>query len=465
MLNARARQHPAGGLPPGPRGYPLVGILPQVIRNPLKTLTDAARQYGGVVYLGSYRPGKRILLISHPGPLKYVLQERYRSYDQSSVVVEAGVRLLGQGLPFLKGDSWLRRRRLLQPAFNTKHIFQFVSAITNKAMVMLEQWRTPATRGEVLNISSEMSKVTRNITLKILFGLDLPMYSEETVEIERSIEVAESYVSFLNFINPTPLWAPTPRNRAFQRALQTFDRMVRRIIDERRRDETEHHHLLSLLMAARDQDSGEGLNNQELHDEVRTGFLAGHETTAASLTWTWFLLSTHPEAERRLQAEVDDVLGGRLPTIDDLPRLVYTRMVMMESLRLFPPAWLASRSLNSDEEDEIGGHVINKKTVLFISPYVTHHLPELWENPDAFDPERFAPERLTKLPQFTYIPFGGGPHQCIGANLAQIESQLILATVSQRYSLRLAPGARIYPKPLTTIQPYNGLPMTIHARN
>jgi len=239
---------------------------------------------------------------------------------------------------------------------------------------------------------------------------------------------------------------------------------VYRIIDERRRSEVERPDLMSLLLNARDQDTGQGMSDRELRDEAMTAFLAGHETTANSLAWTWYLISLHPEVERRLHAEVDETLGGRLPTADDLSRLVYTRMVAMESLRLFPPAWLDSRALQSDEEDEIEGYAINKKALLFYSSYVTHRLPELWENPDAFDPERFTPERVAKLPQFTYIPFGGGPRQCIGNNLTLIEFQLILATVAQRYSLRLVPGIRIDPEPSMTLRPRHGLPMTLHPR-
>jgi cytochrome P450 len=463
MINTKVLQRSARALPPGPHGYPLVGILPQVLRNPLDTLTNAARQYGGVVHLGSYRPGRHVILISHPGPLKHVLQERYRSYERSFVEARTGL-LLGKSLPLLKGESWFQRRRLLQPVFHTKHIAKFASTMTDKTAAMVEQWRAPATRGEVLDIAFEMSRITRDIIVKIMFGLDLAIDSDETTEIERSLRIAVAYTNYLTFTNPLPLWVPTPRNRAFRQALQTFDRIVYRIIDERRRSVVEQRDLMSLLLEAHDQDTGEGMSDQELRDEVITVFLTGHETTGNALAWTWYLLSLHPVVERRLHAEVDEVLDGRLPVIDDIPRLVYTRMVVMESLRLFPTAWLDSRALQSDEKDEIDGHMIDKKTLIFYSPYVTHRLPELWENPDAFDPERFAPEPMAKLPQFIYIPFGGGPRQCIGNNLALIESQLILATVAQRYSLRLVPGTRVEPQPTVALRPRNGLPMKLLIR-
>jgi cytochrome P450 len=464
MLKTKTLQRPARALPPGPRGYPLVGVLPQVLRSPLETLTDAARRYGGVVYLGSYRPGRPVILISHPGPLKRLLQERYGSYGRGFVAARLA-RLLGKSVVFLSGEPWLQRRRLLQPAFHKAHGARCASTITDTTAAMLDEWRAPAARGQALDVAFEMSKLTREIVMKIMFGVDLASDGDETIEIERSLKIMEPYISLLTFTNPLPLWVPTPRNRAFRQALQTFDRTALRVIAERRRSEVERDDLMSLLLGARDQDTGEGLSDRELRDEVATMFFAGHESMSASLAWAWRLISLHPEVERRLHAEVDEVLGGRLPTPSDLSGLAYTRMVVMESLRLFPPIWLLSRALRTDEHDEIDGYAIDKKTLLFYSPYVTHRLPELWENPDAFDPERFAPGRAEKLPQFAYIPFGGGPHQCIGNNLALMEIQLILAMVAQRYSLRLAPGVHVEPETTATLRPRHGLPMTLHPRN
>jgi cytochrome P450 len=461
MIDVKVHSRSVRALPPGPQGYPLIGVLPKLLRDPLETFTSAARQYGGVVRLGTYRPGGHVILISHPDPLKYVLQERHRAYERAA---DRFVRLIGYSLPTLTGESWLERRRLLQPVFHTKYLIQFASAMTDKATVMTEQWQGPASRGEVLDIAVEMSKLTRDIIVRILFGLDLAIDSDETIALERSLTIAMTHVSLLNFLNPLPQWVPTPGNRAFEQALQTFNRVVYRIIDERRQNPVGQRDLMTLLLDARDQETGKGMTDQQLRDEVLTMFVAGHETTANTLAWTWYLLSLHPEVERRLHAEVDEVLGGCPPTMDDLPRLIYTRMVMMESMRLYPAGWLDTRSLQADEEDEIDGYTITRKSLIFYSPYVTHRLPELWENPDAFDPERFAPERVTKLPQFTYIPFGAGPRQCIGKNLAEMEAHLILATVAQHYRLQLVPGTRVGLEPATTLRPRNGLPMIIRSR-
>lgn len=462
MLNAKAHKRPAPALPPGPRGYPVVGVLPQVLKNPLETLTSAARRYGGVVNLGSYRPGRRVILISRPEPLKYVLQERYRAYGRVSSRFS---HLLGRSMVTLSGESWLERRRLVQPVFHAKYLAGFASLITDKTSSLIEQWWPAAARGAEIDITVEMLKLARDIIVRILFGLDLSIAGSEEVELQKSLATSLSYVTFLSSVNPIPLWAPTPRNRAFRQAIRTFDRIVYRIIDERRRNPEGERDLMTLLLNARDQETGEGMTDRQLRDESLAMFIAGHETTAYALAWTWYLLSQHPEVERRLHAEVDDALGGRLPTVEDLPRLAYTRSVMMESMRLYPPGWLDSRSLITDEEDEIDGYVISRKSLVFYSPFVTHRLPDLWENPDAFDPERFTPDRIAKLPQFTYIPFGAGPRQCIGKHLAEMETCLTIALVAQRYCLRLAPGTRIDLEPLLTLRPRNGLPMTLHPRD
>jgi cytochrome P450 len=456
------KQHSAHPLPPGPRGYPLIGVLPQVLSRPLETLTSAARQYGGVVRLGSYRPGGHVILISRPEPLKYVLQERHRAYNRASSRL---VRLFGHNMVTLTGESWLERRRLAQPAFHAKYLNRFASVMTDKASSLTEQWRALATRSASIDIADEMSKLTRDIALRFLFGLDFDLNRDEAIAFDRSLKIVVSYLNFLALLNPLPPWAPTPRNRAFRQAIETIDQILYRVIDERHRTPAEERDLVTLLLEARDQETGEGMTDRQLRDEILGMFIGGYETTASALAWTWYLLASHPEVERRLHAEVDEALGGGLPTMEDLPGLAYTRGVMMESMRLYPPVWLFARSLVPDEEDEIEGYAIPRNSILFYSSYVTHRLPDLWENPDAFDPERFTPDRVAKLPQFTYIPFGAGPQQCIGKHFAEMELRLVLAVIAQRYRLRLAPGTRIEPELGGSLRPRNGLPMTLHPRN
>jgi cytochrome P450 len=432
-----------------------------MLKNPLKTLTSAARQYGGVVRLGGYRWGLQVVLISHPAGLKHILQEQYHNYGRGFNAASAGL-LIGRGLPMNDGESWLQQRRLLQPVFQAKHVAEFAPTMIAKTTAMLDTWQAPATRGDTLDIMLEISKLTRDIIIKTMFGLDMVIGSAETVELGRALQVALDYLNQLAVTPPLPLWIPTRRNRAFQRAVQTFDRPVYRIIGARRRRAVETDDLLGILLRACDPETGQGMSNKQLRDEVMTVFLAGHETTATTLSWTCYLLSQNPDAEQRMHAEVDALLGGRAPTTEDLPMLPYTRMVLSESLRLYPAGWLFSRSPLAD--DEIDGYTIPKGTLVLYSPYVTHRLPMLWENPDTFMPERFAPERAARLPRYAYIPFGAGPRQCIGNHFSLMEAQLLLAMIAQRYRLQLAPGAHIEAQPALTLRPRHSLPMTIQRR-
>jgi cytochrome P450 len=461
MRNTQIFARPSRTAPPGPAGYPLVGILPRMLKNPLETLTSAARQYGGVVRLGAYRWGLQVVLISHPASLKHVLQEHYQTYKRGFNAASAGL-LIGRGLPMNDGESWLQQRRRMQPVFQAKPAAEFAPTMITKTTAMLDSWQAPASSGDVLNIMSEISRLARDIIIKTMFGLDMIIDQVESLQIEQALSVAVEYINQLLVTPPLPLWVPTPRNLAFRQAIQTFDRPVYRIIEQRRRTASTANDLLSILLRACDAETGCGMSDRQLRDEVMTIFLAGHESSATTLSWACYLLSQHPDAEQRLHAEVDQVLGGHAPTADDLPRLVYTRMVLCEALRLYPPGWLFSRSPLAD--DQIDGYSIPRGTLVLYSPYVTHRLPELWNNPDAFVPERFAPERLAALLRHTYIPFGAGPRQCIGNHFALMEAQLILAMIAQRYRLRLAPGAHVEVQPALTLRPRYGLHMTLQRR-
>jgi cytochrome P450 len=461
--NVREPRYSISTFPPDLRRYPLVGILPQVVKDPLAILTKVARAGGGAVCLGSYRPGRRVLLISRPEQLKQVLLEKYTLYERGI----GGVKLLpifGYGLGMLEGDLWLQRRRLLQPTFNNNHIHIFVSTMTSATASLLDQWQMAASSGQTIDVMAEVSALIQDILIKTVFGLEMKT-GNDSISLRQALRIVIEYTNFLPYASLFPLWAPTSRNRAFRRAIETLDRFINRIIEERRRNSNVGSDLVTLLLNARDADTGVGLNDRQVRDEVKTIFLAGSESTAATLAWTWRLLAHHPEVERRIHAEVSDVLGDRLPTADDLSKLAYMRMAVMESMRLFPPAWLITRSLKAGESDEIDGYQVNDKALLLLSPYVTHRLPDLWENPDAFEPERFTPERASNRPRFAYIPFGGGPRQCIGNNLSLMEIPLILAMTARRFRLRLAPGTRVEPKPAMSLCPRPGLLMKLLARN
>ncbi|MDP3767798.1 MAG: cytochrome P450, partial [Dehalococcoidia bacterium] len=256
---------------------------------------------------------------------------------------------------------------------------------------------------------------------------------------------------------------PTPTNLRFRRAMRTLDDIVYGMIEARRNNGADKDDLLSMLLEARDEETGEGMSDKQLRDEVFTMFTAGHETTAAALAWTWYLLSQHPEAEGRLHNELGSVLSGRTPGLDDLQRLPYTRMVIEETLRLYPPVWSIGRM--ALREDTVLGYRIPAKGQVLLSSYVTHRHPEFWDEPERFDPERFAPERAASRPRYAYFPFGGGPRQCIGNEFAMMEAQLALATLAQRYRLRLVPGQVVEPEPAVTLRPRHGVMVTVEARS
>jgi cytochrome P450 len=306
----------------------------------------------------------------------------------------------------------------------------------------------------------EMMGVTLQVVAQALFSADA---SADVATVGHALDVvlAETNYRMLHLFQP-PLELPTRRNRRFVRSRGTLDRIVYRIIDERLRTEENNGDLLSLLVHARDEDTGERMNRKELRDEVITLYLAGHETTAMNLTWTWYLLSQHPQVERNLHDELDSVLGGRTSTVEDLPKLRYTTMVIAESLRLYPPAWSVARQAIQD--DEVGGYAVPKGAPITMVQYITHRHPEFWDDPECFDPERWTPDRAAKRPKFTYFPFGGGPRLCIGNNFALMEAQLILATLAQHYRVQVVPGHPVVPEPLLTLRPKYGMQVTLEAR-
>jgi cytochrome P450 len=451
-------------LPPGPRGELIRGILPEFLADPLGYQLRLTRIYGDVVRL-------RVLvwdalLINHPDYIRYVLQENYRNYSKQMDEYRRLGWILGQGLLTSDGDLWLRQRRLAQPAFHRKRIEAYGTIMQEAAREMLDQWQEPACQGKPVDVAEEMMRVTLRVVGETLFSVDL---SDAANAIGPAFSFVNEYLSkdaeqFLAI----PRWVPTRRNRQFQAAVAQLNQAVDQIISRRRQHPEDSGDLLSMLMMARDEETGEGMSDRQLRDEVMTLMLAGHETTANSLTWTFYLLSQHPAVAQNLRHEIDRVLVApetgrkRPPAVADLPQMPYTRMVIEESLRLYPVAWTFGRMALAD--DEIGGYQVRAGTPIYISTYAVHRHPDFWDAPDTFDPERFTPERSEGRHRFAYIPFSGGPRQCIGNNFAMMEAQLILASVVQRYQLELVPGHPVEPEPLITLRPRYGLPMQLEAR-
>jgi cytochrome P450 len=405
---------------------------------------------------------RRTFIINEPGAIRHVLLDNAANYTKSEVsrrLLEPG---LGRGLLTSEGETWRRHRRIMAPAFDPRSIAGYAPIMTDVTEALLAKWDAlPAPRE--LDVAAEMMQATLHIISRAMFSSD----SEEIVDAVESgvnqyqTSVRPRLLDFLHFPEWfTNLVSPLPTRGIFDE----FDRKVDRLLTERgRAPDAEPKDLLARLIAARDNETGGGMTAKEVRDQVVTIFMAGHETTAQALSWTWYLLSQHPAIETKLHDELAAVLGDRTPRYEDIGKLRYTRMVIEESMRLYPPAHTMSRSPIA--ADEVLGQRIPARAEVLIVPWLLHRKPSLWENPDRFDPERFAPERAAARPRFAYIPFGGGPRICIGAAFAMAEAMLILATIAQRYQLRLKPGFPVEPQGLITLRPRNGLRMFLTRRD
>ena len=417
---------------------------------------NAARDFGDVAYLkiGS----RRGFLITNPADVRHVLQDNARNYHKSPLYAKLRMSL-GNGLLTSEDEFWLRQRRIAQPAFHRQRIAALAGVMADAARDTAAQWDGMVSTKEPTDVGEEMMRLTRTVVLRALLGANLGPFARDIDQAWTIInqQIGESFWS-LGLIDRLP----TSRHRKFQAARAVLRGAVDHVIRERRRNPSESADLLSMLLGARDEETGEAMTDEQLRVEVTTFLLAGQETTSLALTWTWYLLSQHPLARGRLEDELDTVLNGRLPEYADLANLPYTRMVIDEAMRLYPPAWGFSRQALAD--DVLGGFQLPRGWLAFIVPYVLHRLPAYWENPDVFDPERFLPEHAADRPKFLYVPFGAGPRQCIGNHFALIEAQLIVATLAQRYRLHLLRGHPVEPWALITLRPRFGMPMIIERR-
>jgi cytochrome P450 len=444
--------------PPGPGQFIPLSDLQTLRRSPLAALLNIGHRYGD---LFSYPVGFwTIYVVNHPDYIKHILQDNQRNYSKHTFQYNLLGMAAGQGLLSSDGAYWLQQRRLVQPAFHRERIAAIGTTVTDATLRMVERWEAVQQRNQPLDIDAEMMRVTLEIVGKALFNVDL---SEQANSFVQAVLTALSYI-IKRGSTPIafPLRIPTPGNRRFQNAVHTMDRAIYAMIAERRKTNRDQSDMLSMLMSTRDAETGEQMNDRQIRDEIITFLIAGHETVAGALTWTFYLLSKNPTVERMLRQELITTLGQRPPTFQDLPNLTYTRMVVDESMRLYPPVWLMTRRAIAG--DEIGGYRIPANALMVMSQYLTHRHPSFWENPEGFDPLRFTPEQIATRPRFAYFPFGGGPHLCIGNTFALTEAQLILATVAQRYRLALIPSRPVEIETLVTIRPKHGLWMTLHPQ-
>jgi cytochrome P450 len=440
----------------GPRFLTPFGFLSKFQRDPLGFLLEGQRQYGDVVRIRAFP--LQTFVFTHPSHAKHILHDNHANYWKGSLFGKLK-RIAGEGLVFSDGPLWRRQRQLIQPAFQRQRIAALAPMMVDCCERMLERWRDrPA--GEPVEVASEMSLLTLEIAARALFGTDL---GEDRQRFREAVEGGMAYADHLvNHFATPPLSWPTPANRRARRAIAALDEIVWKVIEQRRRDPQDRGDLLSMLLAARDAETHQSMDDRQLRDECVTFIVAGHETTANALAWAWHLLASHPEAERRLFEEASLTLGGRAPGARDLAALDYARMIFEEAMRLYPPVWAIPRQ--SHQDDEVGGHRVPAGSVVTLSPFVTHRHPDFWEHPEAFDPERFAPERSADRPAFAYFPFGGGPRRCVGMQFAMMEAQIVLAMIAQRFRLHRVPGHRVEPHPIMTLKPRNGVRMTLQPR-
>ncbi|MEQ8787280.1 MAG: cytochrome P450 [Pirellulaceae bacterium] len=438
---------------PGPQGNWLTGNVAELKRDRLAFFTRCAREFGDA---STFRLGPhRLVMAAHPDDIERVLVTENRKF-QKHYVLHLLRPMLGNGLLLSEGKFWLRQRRLMQPAFGAKSIEAYAPSMVDNADRLLSQWND----GQEVDLHQEMERLALWIAMKTLLNVEP---SDELREISAaSTLLMEDFNRRFETALPIPTWVPTPHNLRVHRARRRLNEIVLDII-AKRRAEGDGGDLLSRLIKARDEDDGQGMNDRQLRDEVMTIFLAGHETTANALTWTWWLLASHPQAAAKLSAELDEVLGGRAPTAADLPRLRYTEAVIKESMRLYPPAFVVGRQ--AVEPFQLGGRTLPVGSTVLLCQWVTHRDERWWDDAPVFNPDRWTEEMERRLPKFAYFPFGGGPRVCIGNNFAMMETILLVAAIAARWRFELSPGQSVEPWPAVTLRPKGGVRATAHRRS
>ena len=449
----RSRRSRAAATPPGPRPRYPGHFFKAIATDKLGLFADMAA-CGDVTQI-SIGP-QRLVLLMHPDDIKRVLVTQQRSFTKGRSL-ERTETLLGKGLLTSEGEYHLRQRRLVQPAFHRERLVSYASTMVEYTHRMEMAWRD----GELRDAHGDMMRLALAIAGRTLFDVDV---ERDAHDVEEAMDLSLRMFNYSILPLGTLLeYAPLSWVRDLHGARRRMDALIFRLIAERRADGTDRGDLLSMLIAARDAEGdGAGMTDRQLRDEIVTLLMAGHETTANALTWSWYLLSQHPDVEAELHAELDRVLGGRAPTVDDLPRLTYTRAVLAESMRLRPPAWTLERS--AQEDFEAGGYTIKRGAIVLMSQYLVHRDPRWWNEPERFDPGRWTAEPQPERPKFSYFPFGAGTRMCVGEHFAWMEGTLVLATLAQRWKLRYESVDAPVLEPLVTLRPRDGLPVRVRAR-
>lgn len=432
--------HNATAKPPGPKGLPLLGNTLQFGRHTFDFLQQCRAEYGDVVYFEVL--GQPFYQLNHPDDIHHVLVDNNTNYTKGSFLTEQFGEFLGKGLLLNEGDEWRRQRHLVQPAFGPDRISVYAEMMTDYTERLLDGWEPGTPR----NIHTDMARLALEVAASALLDIDI---REESSELRSAFrDVTEEFRKRTARPVSLPQWVPTPRNRRYQRALERVDSVVYDIIERRRTEPGDG--VVSMLLEASGE-SSETWGDRQLRDEVVTLLFAGHETTATALAFTWYLLATHPRQEEALVAELDDVLDGDPPTMADVPQLQYTRKVLAESLRLYPPVFGILRE--PLRADQIGGYQIPTGATVAMNQIAVHHDPRFFDDPKAFTPERWSDAFEESLPEFAHFPFGGGPRRCIGERFAVLEATLVVATIARQYHVELVSDRDLTLKPSVTTRP------------
>jgi cytochrome P450 len=441
-------------LPPGPRGHFLFGNVAAISSDWLGFYSRCAKEYGDIVYMRFFHVP--ICVVVNPRDIEYVLITNAANFTKSADY-RALARVLGNGLLTSEGKFWQRQRSLIQPAFRRENILSYAPVMTGAAARMLDTWNADESR----NVHADMMRVTLEIVGQCLFGAEVAGVAER---VGKAMQVVlDRFVTDASQALLLPFDIPDFLASGRRNAVNTLNDIINGIIRQRRATDERRGDLLDALLQTRDTE-GRPMSDAQLRDEVMTLFLAGHETTAIALSWTCFLLGQNPHVEAKLVEELRAVLGDREPTVEDLPRLHYTEMVLKESMRLYPAVWGIGRRAIAN--CEIGGYRVRAGTNVFIFQWLTQRDPRFFSDPETFDPERWQedPVRAGKIPRFAYFPFGGGPRVCVGASFAMLEAMLLLAMIQQKFHLELVPGHPVEAQASVTLRPKHGVRMTVHSR-
>jgi cytochrome P450 len=423
-------------LPPKVEGFPLIGALPGLLKDRFDFLEAARRKHGDIYTLDV--GVSQAIILTHPRHVQHVMVDHQKNYSKNGPMWDSMRTFLGNGLPVSEGEYWKRQRRMVQPAFHHQRLVAVTDRMVEVVDEHLRKWEQAARTGEDFNVARSFASLTMDVLVRTMFGSGLS--EEDSQRAAREVTYIIDYMLFGMMTNNLPEWAPIPGRNRYREAIRTVDEIVFQVIEQGRKGGAEDN-LLTLMLNMVDAETGERMSDAQIRDEAVGFFVAGFETTAVSLSWAFHLLTQYPEVARRLQQEVDGVLGQRAPVFADLRQLPYSRNVFQEALRLYSPSyWIARQTV---EEDTLDGFRIPAGSTMGVFSYLVHRNPAIWDEPLRFDPDRFSPERSEGRHKQAWLPFGAGTRTCIGKEFSLMEGQLILSRVAQRFEVSAIPGREV----------------------